>query len=90
MEMKAAETKETKETNDDKLAKIVIKGMQSILSKIPDAQDKSNALGFLMMFAYEGMRETLGDEFVEGWLEGALESLQTTQPSMLIIPPAKH
>jgi hypothetical protein len=61
MEMKAVETQDT---NDVQIAKIVIDGMNHVMDQIPGTTDKEEALGFLMIFAYNGMRELQCDAYV--------------------------
>jgi hypothetical protein len=67
--------------NDDQIAKLTLDMLGALMHKLPTKREKSDALGTLMIAAYNLLRTTEGDEFVRGWLESALADVANNPPA---------
>lgn len=67
--------------NEDQIAQLSLNMLGELMSKLPTARQKSDALGLLMIAGYNLLRTTEGDEFVRGWLESALADIATNPPA---------
>ena len=67
--------------NEDQIAKLTLDMLGDLMRKLPTKREKSDALGTLMLAAYNLLRTTEGDEFVRGWLESALADIAANPPA---------
>jgi len=72
---------------DDQVAKITMDAVGELMAKMPMMADRKNALGFLLMTSYKLLRTAEGDEFVRGWLESALQEVNTCPPDVSLVCP---
>lgn len=73
--------REEEEMNEDQIAKLTLDMLGDLMHKLPTKREKSDALGTLMLAAYNLLRTTEGDEFVRGWLESALADIAANPPA---------
>ncbi|MDD2920230.1 hypothetical protein [Rhodoferax sp.] len=71
--------------NDDQIAKITHNAMGVALARIPTMEDKKSALGMFLITSYRLLRTAKGDEFVRGFLEGALQEVSANPPDTSIV-----
>lgn len=55
----------------------------SILPKLKP-EERASYLSALLLISYKLLRTVEGDQFVEGWLEGALNEVRTQPPDVVI------
>lgn len=67
--------------NEDQIAKLTLDMLGELMHKLPTTREKLDALGTLMLAAYNLLRTTEGDDFVRGWLESALADIATNPPA---------
>ena len=66
--------------NEDQIANMTLNMLGDLMGKLPTIREKSDALGVLMISAYNLLRTTEGDEFVRGWLQSALADVAKNPP----------
>lgn len=67
---------------DDQIAKIATDAVRAMMAKLRWQVDRRTAYGVLLMVSLKLLRLTEGDEFVKGWLRGALVELDTSKPGV--------
>lgn len=67
--------------NEDQISRLTLDMLGDLMRKLPTKREKSDALGTLMLAAYNLLRTTEGDEFVRGWLESALADIAANPPA---------
>lgn len=74
--------------NDEQIAKIATDVARAMMAKLRWQVDRRTAYGVLLMVSLKLLRFTAGDEFVKGWLRGALAELETPPPD--VFPDLSH
>ena len=67
--------------NEDRIATLTFDMLGKLMHQLPTKREKSDAIGVLMIAGYNLLRTTEGDEFVRGWLEGALADVSDNPPA---------
>lgn len=60
---------------DKEVADAVLLSIRALLDKLPTAEARKEAIGFLLLVSLKVYRSNEGDEFVRGWLTSALGEL---------------
>lgn len=75
------------DARDQEIARLTLDAVGALLRSLKTREEQGAALGYLLMAAYKPLRTIEGDEFVRGWLESALQEVQTTPPDVELAYP---
>lgn len=67
--------------SEEQIAKLTIDTLGELMNQLPTKRERSDALGVLMIAAYNLLRTIEGDEFVRGWIESALADIAINPPA---------
>ena len=66
---------------EDEICKRALDALGGLLNQFPTKEEKSDALGAVLITTYNLLRTTEGDEFMRGWLESALADVMSNPPA---------